>query len=86
MKSRIFLLICFLVCIALFCALLAGIYIGDTVGSKRQKAIDDERIRALTEQNMRIYERAENLQVVIANALGLKPTTDMPIARPGTGD
>jgi uncharacterized protein YlxW (UPF0749 family) len=82
MKVRIF----FLVCIFYLCVLLAGVYIGDTVGSKRQKAMDDERIQALTEQNLRILERVENLNAVIKNMLGLRRTKDIVIARPGAGD
>lgn len=86
MKPRIVSLVCFLVCITLFCVLLAGIYIGDTVGSKRQKAMDEERIQTLMDTNLRLLNRVENMQAVIGNALGFKPTKDMPIGRPGTGN
>jgi hypothetical protein len=76
----------FLVGVILFCVFLAGMLIGATIAAKAQRDIDNRRIEAMTEQNLRVLDRVENLNAVIENMLGLRRTKDIVIARPGTED
>lgn len=76
MKDKYF----FLTCILLLCIFLSGILIGATVAAKAQKELDRIRIEELTEKNLAILERVENLQVVIGNMLGLKKPTVQVVA------
>ena len=77
----------FLICILLLCVFLSGIFIGATIAAKAQREIDRQKIEAMTEENLRVLERAENLESALRNALGLKkPTEAIPILRPGTED
>jgi hypothetical protein len=81
MKGRIF----FLACVFILAVFLSGILIGATIAAKAQRDIDNRKIEAMTEQNLRVLDRVENLQAVIANMLGLR-TKDVVMARPGAGD
>jgi len=76
----------FIVGVILLAVFLSGVLIGATIATKAQKEIDRQRIEAMTEQNLRVLERAENLETALRNALGINVTTAIPIARPGTGD
>jgi regulatory protein YycI of two-component signal transduction system YycFG len=83
LTNKTFVVVCFL----LLCIFLAGILVGATIGTKAQKEIDRVKIEAMTEQNLRVLERVENLQLALDHALGLrKPMKDILIARPGEGD
>lgn len=83
MKDKYF----FLTGILLLCIFLAGILVGATIAAKAQRDIDNRKIEAMTEENLRVLERLENLQLVLDHALSLrKPMKDILIARPGTGD
>jgi hypothetical protein len=77
----------FLTCILILCVFLSGIFIGATIGTGVQRELDRIKIEEMTEENLRVLERDENLESALRNALGLrKPTEAIPILRPGTGD
>lgn len=76
----------FIVCIIFLCIFLSGILIGATIATKAQRDIDNRKIEALTEENLRVLERVENLQLVLDNALRPRRAKDIIIARPGTED
>jgi len=77
----------FIVGVILLCVFLSGIFIGATIAAKAQREIDRQKIEAMTEENLRVLERAENLEIALRNALGLKkPTEAIPILRSGTED
>jgi len=76
----------FIVGVILLAVFLSGVLIGATIAAKAQRDIDNRKIEAMTEQNLRVLDRVENLNAVIENMLGLRRTKDIVIARPGTED
>lgn len=68
MKDKYF----FLTCILFLCVFLAGVFIGATIAAKAQREIDRQQIEVLTEKNLQLYERVENIDKALRNALGLR--------------
>ena len=62
----------YLIGVILFCIFLAGVLVGATIATKAQKELDRVRIEELTEQNMAVLRRVENLGIALDNALGLR--------------
>ena len=62
----------YLIGVILFCIFLAGVLIGATIATRVQRELDRVRIEELTEQNMAVLRRVENLGMALDNALGLR--------------
>jgi regulatory protein YycI of two-component signal transduction system YycFG len=82
MKGKAF----FLVCVFILAVFLSGILVGATIATQHQKFIHQQEVKAMTDQNLLVLERCENLRFALDNALGLRKPKAVPTARPGTED